>query len=137
MRFVALVVATLVFAAGAGAANANRECSKSDSANAQKAIDRVMTWTQLQKSFQDFGQCDSGEVAEAYSDALLRLLVDWQDVPALASAMADPAFKQFVMAHLKSASKEDRDAVYSRAKSNCPDGKEAFCGELAEAAKAK
>jgi hypothetical protein len=135
MRFVPLVVAGLVFAGGVGAAN--RECTKSDSANAQKAIDRVMTWTQLQKSFQDFGQCDSGAVAETYSDALLRLLVDWQDIPTLAGAMADPAFKQFVMAHLKAASKEDRDAVYSRAKSSCPAGKDAFCGELAEAAKAK
>ena len=76
-------------------------------------------------------------MGEAYSDALLRLLVDWQDVPTLAKAMGDPAFRQFVLSHLRAASKEDRDAVYSRAKASCPSGQDAFCAEIADAAKAK
>lgn len=134
MRFAALVVAGFTVATGAWGAGT---CSKADAANAQKAIDRVMTWPQLQKAHKDFGQCDSGEVGDAYSDAILRMLVDWQDVPALATAMADPAFKPFVLSHLRAASKEDRDAVYSRAKANCPAGQDAFCAEIADAAKAK
>ncbi|HZZ93348.1 MAG TPA: hypothetical protein VFE23_12360 [Usitatibacter sp.] len=135
MRYAALVVAGFIVATGAW--GADRACSKADAANAQKAIDRVMTWPQLRKAYQDFGQCDSGDAAEGFSDALLRLLVDWQDVPALASSMSDPAFKQFVLGHLRGASKEDRDAVYSRAKASCPPAQQAFCGEIADAAKAK
>jgi hypothetical protein len=134
MRIAALVVAGFMVATGAW--GADRACSKADATNAPKAIDRVMNWPQLKKAYQDFGQCDTGDVGDAYSDALLRLLVDWQDVPSLASAMGDPAFKQFVLTHLKGATKEDRDAVYSRAKSNCPSGQDALCGEIAEAAKA-
>lgn len=135
MRIAVLVVAGFSVATGAWAAD--RACTKADGANAQKAVDRAMTWPQLQKAQQDFGHCDSGEVGEAYSDALLRLLVDWQDVPALAKAMGDPGFKQFVLSHLRTASKDDRNAVYSRAKASCPPGQDAFCGEIAEAAKAK
>jgi hypothetical protein len=135
MRLVPLVVAGFLVATGAW--GADRACSKSDGANAQKAIDRVMTWPQLQKAQKDFGHCDAGAVSDAYSDALLRMLVDWQDIPALAAAMGDPAFKQFALSHLRSASKEDRDAVYSRAKASCPAGQDAFCGEIADAAKGK
>jgi len=135
MRLAPLVVAALVLATGARAAD--RACTKADSANAQKSIDRVMNGTQLRKSWQDFGHCDSGEVGDSFSDALLRLLVDWQDVPALAKATDDAAFKQFVLTHLRAASKEDRDAVYSRAKASCPAGLEAFCGAIADAAHPK
>jgi len=135
MRFAPLVVAGFMVATGAGSASG--ACSKAETASAQKAIDRVMTWPQLQKAQKDYAQCDVGEVGDAYSDALLRMLVDWQDIPALATAMGDPAFKQFALSHLRAASKDDRDAVYSRAKANCPAGKDALCGEIADAAKAK
>ena len=135
MRFAPLVVAGFMVATGAWGANG--ACSKADAASAQKAIDRAMTWPQLQKAQKDYGQCDAGEVGDAYSDALLRMLVDWQDIPALAAAMGDPAFRQFVLSHLRAAPKEDRDAVYSRAKASCPGGKDALCGEIADAAKAK
>ena len=135
MRFAPLVVAGFMVATGAW--GADRACGKADAANAQKAIDRVMTWPQLQKAQKDFGRCDAGEVGEAYSDALLRMLVDWQDIPALAAAMDDPSFKQFVLSHLRAAGKEDRDAVYSRAKASCPAGRDAFCAEIADTAKAK
>jgi hypothetical protein len=135
MRLAPLVVAALVFATGAW--GADRACSKADVANAQKAIDRVLNWAQLRKAQQDFGHCDSAEVGDAFSDALLRLAVDWQDVPGLAKAMGDASFKQFVISHLRAAPKEDRDAVYSRAKASCPSGQDAFCGEIADAARAK
>jgi hypothetical protein len=135
MRHAPLVVAALVFATGAW--GADRACTKADTASAQKTIDRVLNWAQLRKAWQDFGHCDSGEVGEAFSDALLRLLVDWQDVPGLAKSMDDAGFKQFVVSHLRSAPKVDRDAVYSRAKASCPAGQDAFCGEIADAAKAK
>jgi len=135
MRFAAPVVAGLVLATGAW--GADRACSKADAANAQKAIDRVFNWEQLRRAQQDFGHCDSGEVGDAFSDALLRQLVDWKDVPGLAKAMGDASFRQFVLAHLRAAPREDRDAVYSRAKASCPAGQDAFCGEIADAAKAK
>jgi hypothetical protein len=135
MRIPALLVAAL--AAATTAAAADRPCTQGDAAAAGKAIDRVMNWQQLRKSWQDYGQCDSGGTADLYTDTILRLAVDWKDVDALASEMkGDRAYHDFVLAHLKSdAAKEDRDAVYSRAKKSCPAGQDAFCAEIAAAVK--
>ena len=134
-------VAAIIVAAHAAAAD--RPCTKADAAAASKALDRANTWGELRKSWRDWQQCDTGSTADAFSDALLRLAVDWKNVAALAGAMRDDrGFHDFVVTHLKGAVKEDRDAVYSRAKASCPAGEEAFCGEIAaaargEAAKAK
>jgi hypothetical protein len=129
-----VLLAALAFTAAAGAAD--KPCTKADAANAAKSIDRVMTWPQLQKAWQDYRQCDSGEVGDTYTDALLRLAVDWKDVKLFADAMKDPGFKEFVFTHLASpAAKDDRPAVYSRAKASCPGGLDTFCAEIAEATK--
>lgn len=129
-----VLVGSLILAASAAAAD--RPCSKGDAAAASKALDRVNTWQQMRKSWQDWRHCDTGPMADAYSDALLRLAVDWKNVDALASDMReDRGYHDFVLTHLKSAAKEDRDALYSRATRNCPSGRDAFCGEIAAAVK--
>jgi len=127
----ALAIVMLGFAVAAQAQD--KPCSKADAAAAEKAIDRVMNWNQLHKAYNDYRHCDKDAVADTYTDALLRLAVDWKNVDALASAMNDPGFKAFVHTHLRSpAAKDDREAVYSRAKSNCPKNLDSFCAELAE-----
>ena len=114
---------------------ADKACSRADSANAQKVIDNVVTWSQLQKAWTDYRHCDTGEVAELYTDALLRLAVDWKDAGALAAAaQKNPEYKAFIFDHLKSpAAKDDRTTIRSRAKTMCPAGQDAFCAELADA----
>lgn len=137
MRILRVVAALAVAAASVTAAAADRPCSKADAAAADKAIDRVMTWEHLHKAWQDYRQCDAGATGDLYTDALMRLAVDWKNVDALAAAVRDDhAYHDFVLAHLKSeAAKDDRGAVYSRAKTSCPAGLNAFCGEIAEATK--
>jgi hypothetical protein len=131
MRIPMILAAALV---AASAAAADRPCTKADSAAASRAIDRVESWQQLHKAWQDWHQCDSGDAAEVFTDAMLRLAVDWKSPEHLASAMRDdPGYRAFVLAHLKGAGKDDRDAVYSRAKASCPAGQAAFCGEIAQA----
>ena len=112
----------------------DKPCTKADSEKAEKAIDRVVTWPQLQKAWLDYGHCDTGEVAEGYTDALLRLLVPWKDVEILAAGMkTDAKFRDFVYKHLKSpAAKDDRPTVYARAKTACPKGQDEFCAGLVE-----
>jgi hypothetical protein len=112
---------------------ADKPCSAADSAAAQKAIDRVVSWAQLNKAYLDYKHCDKDSVADVYTDALLRLAVEWKNVDAFAAAMKDAGFKEFVTLHLKSpAAKDDVEAVYSRTKSNCPKGMDAFCAELGQ-----
>ena len=130
------VLAMAIAVACTAAHAADKQCTQSDKQRAMKAIDAVVSWQQLTKAFTDFGHCDTGDVSDQFSDALLRLAVDWKDVKSLSAAMAkDPGYKSFVEAHLKSASKDDRDTVYSRAKNQCPSGQDAFCADIAEATK--
>ena len=134
MRSVALGAALLAGALGTCAWGA---CEKAQSAAAAKAIDRVLTWEQLYKVYRDYTACDSGANADAFTDAVMRLAVDWKNPQSLAAAMkSDAGFHDFVIAHLQSErSKDDRDDVYSRAKASCPAGLEAFCAEVAATVK--
>jgi hypothetical protein len=131
-----ILVAVLVAATTAAAAD--RPCTRADAAAASKAVDRVVGWGQLHKTWQDWRQCDTGETADVFTDAVLRLAVDWKNPETLAGAMKeDRGYRDFVLAHLKGAGKEDREAVYSRAKKSCPGGLDAFCGEIADAVRSE
>ena len=120
------------------ALGADKPCTKPEAAKAQKALDAVVTWAQLQKASQDYRHCDVEGTSEQFTDALMRLVIDWKNVDAFATCMKDAQFKSFVHTHFKSpAAKDDLQDVYARAKSSCPKGLDAFCEELAEAAKPK
>ena len=124
-------------AAAAVSAQAQKVCSKGDSAAAEKAIDRVVSWPSLQKAYLDYRHCDTGPVDELYTDALLRLMVEWKNVDSVAGEVAkDADYKAWIHKHLLSpAAADDRESVYSRAKVNCPAKQAAFCGEIAEITK--
>ena len=72
----------LMLAAAALAHAADKPCSKADAASAEKAIDRVVTWQQLHKAWQDYRHCDADAVGDVFTDALLRLTVEWIEGPA-------------------------------------------------------
>jgi hypothetical protein len=120
-----------------GAALAQKPCGKSEVAAAEKAIDRASSWTQMHKAYTDYRHCDAGPVEDQFTDALLRLAVDWKDVPTFAATLEkDAQYKAFVVKHLQSpAAKDDIDSIYSRAKSSCPAKMESFCAELADIAR--
>jgi hypothetical protein len=126
-------VSIAVLAAGlALAAHAqNKPCTPADAKNAAKNVDLVMTWPQLQKAVKDYGHCDTGSVADVFTDSLMRLAVEWKHVDALAAAMKDAQFRAFVATHVMSeAAKDDRAAVHSRATMSCPKGQDEVCAEL-------
>jgi hypothetical protein len=130
-------LALLLALAFPAVAFAQAPCSKADAAKAEKAVDRISTWPQMQKAFKEFGHCDAGPVDDVFTESLIRLIVEWKNVDAFAACMQDAGFKAFVMKHLRSpAAKDDLDSVYSRAKASCPAKQETLCAELAEAAKA-
>jgi hypothetical protein len=133
MKKTALAVALLATVLS-GAAAAQKACTKAEEVNAQKAIDRVSTWSSLSSTWKSFKHCDSGAIGEQFTDAVLRLVIDWKGVNQLADAMKDPDYKAFILTHLKSPeAKSDAPDVYSRAKANCPKGLEDWCKEIAVA----
>jgi len=134
MRFVTIIAALL---AGSIAHAADKPCTPAQSSAAQKALDKVNSWDQLHKAWVDYGHCDANAVGEAYTDALLRLAIDWKNVPAFAGTVQkDAKYKEFIFAHLQSpAAKDDLPSLYSRAKKDCPSGLDAFCAEIADVTK--
>jgi hypothetical protein len=135
MRLGLAMLATAL--AACGTVHAQGTCSKADAAKAEKAVDQVNNWPQMQKAYQQYRQCDSDKVADVYAESLVRLIVEWKNVDTMVAAMGDPAFKAFVFKHLGMPSaKDDLEMVYSRAKASCPPQHEAFCKDLADAAKA-
>ena len=137
MTIARVLIGALSCLALSAAHAADKPCTKADSANAEKAIDRVLQWPQLQKAWQDYRHCDAGAVADLYTDALMRLMTDWKNMDALAASMQkDAQYKEFVYAHAKSpAAKDDHAMVYSRARTGCPKGLDEFCAELADTVK--
>jgi hypothetical protein len=114
----------------------DKPCTKADAAAAEKNVDMVVGWAQLQRAWRDYRHCDTGPVSEIFTDAILRLAVEWKNVDALGEAMKDPQFKAFVVKHLKSpAAQGDHDSIYSRTKASCPASQAALCAELAEVVK--
>lgn len=128
-------IAMLMACAAALAASAqDKACSPADMQKAQKAIDMVVTWQQLNKAWKDWRHCDTGEVGDTYTDALLRLMVEWKNVDALADSMKDEGYRSFVVKHLRSpAAKDDLGSIRSRATQSCPKAHDALCKQIAAA----
>lgn len=130
-----IVAGAFVALAACVPALAQKTCSKADAAKAEKAVDMVSDFKQLAKAWGDWKQCDEGTVADVFTDSLFRLLVDWKGVDALASTMqANTDYADWVTRRIKYAPKDDRNAVYSRAKTGCPAKLDGFCTTLADAA---
>ena len=126
-----------LMAAAFGAAAQDKACSPADEKRAEQAVDRVVNWDLLYKAWQDFRHCEKGTVEENFTEALMRLIVDWKQVDVLSKHVgANKEYKEFVHKHINSpAAKGDIDAIYSRATMNCPKGQEAFCKDIATSAK--
>jgi hypothetical protein len=131
------VLAVLALFAVASVDAADKTCTRPDIANAQRAIDKIVTWSQLRKAYTDFKHCDTGDTADQFTDALLRLTVDWKGVEEFATAaQKDPDYMEFFVRHVQSpAAKDDRETVYARAKKECPKTYDEFCAKVADATK--
>lgn len=131
----AMAVAAALAAFGASAQD--KACPPAEAAKAEKAVDRIVNFEQLYKTWQEFGHCDTGAVDEIFTDAILRCIVEWKHVEALASPMEkDKPYRDFVHRHLGSpAAKGDLDSIYSRAKRSCPKGLDSFCADIAMSVK--
>lgn len=91
------------------------------------------SWKALHVHFQTYGPCDAGPVREGYAHGVVSLLASrWELLPDLARhAKDDPAFLDFVVAHLDATSApEDLEIVRRSAKEVCPRAHRALCRRL-------
>ena len=128
----------VALALAAAPALAQKDCSSAESQAAEKALDNVVNWELMYKAFKQYGHCDNVLTEDTFTDAFMRIAVQWKDVNRFAANyQSDAQYKAFVHRRMKSISaKDDVKSLYSRAKTNCPPKLEAFCAEIAEVAKA-
>lgn len=119
------------------AAAADKPCTPADKAAAEKAIDGVTAWVAFDKSFRDFGHCDTGNVATLFTEAMMRVLIDgWPTVGVGDEVLVqNPAFREWLMKRLRSPelNKDDSAAIRDLAKQSCPKGHDKVCAELLSA----
>ena len=108
-------------------------CSKRDEIASEREGERLKDWTAVYHSFQLYRQCDDGELAEDYSDAVSILLSEhWPSVGLLARlARSDPQFGEFVLRHADSLMSPDQaKTIIVNAEKHCPAGARALCRRL-------
>lgn len=113
---------------------ADRTCSP----DAEQSALRIKGWIQLQDHFHKFGlgACDDGDLADAYSGRVDKLLTkQWKDVSTLAFLVkSDPEFLQFVLRHVDAKWEEgDAAKVAASARKKCPKSATRLCAEIVKA----
>ena len=121
--------AFLLSAAVLPAAAADLPCSAAD-----KAIDGVTSWAALQKAVQDYGHCDKGPTADAFTEAILRVVISgWKQVGDAGPILdKDAAFRDWLDRRLSSPSLSTQDSgeIRDLAKGSCPKGQQKVCDRL-------
>lgn len=116
---------------------AQKPCPSQDEKRALNEREKLRTWKDVYRSFQQFSHCDDGAIAEGYSDKIVSLLArDWTNVLVLNGlARKDPRFKAFVIRHID-ASADDNDLrlALQNAQRRCPAGATELCGEIVKSA---
>ena len=136
-RFAAVVSLTLSFCFCGYAETP--PCSDSDARRAAAETDTIRDWGALYKSYRLYHACDDGGIAEGYSEATARILVDhWNTLPRLAyHAKRDPNFWRFVLKHVdETLDVSDVEKIRANTKEKCPTGLRVLCDELAKKADA-
>jgi hypothetical protein len=133
-RIIAIVaMVTSIWASEAS----GKPCSPKDADAAEALVDHLDNWESLERAHMKYGHCDEGSIAEGYSEAVARLLVDqWRTLPDLAARIdRSPAFGRFVLHHIDDTlNTDDLDKVATLATSSCPSRNMNLCHRLARAA---
>lgn len=114
-------------------------CSERDAYAAGTVVDYLDSWQNLNLAYRQFLSCDDGGIAEGFSEAVARLLVDqWSKFNELLVLSArDVGFKKFVLSHIDGTLNiEDLRRIKSLVETRCPKDAKELCGEIAREADA-
>ena len=112
-------------------------CSPADAEVADTMVDKLNSWTEVDRTFKLFKQCDDGSIAEGNSEAIARLLVDkWDTLPVLAKLIKrNPPLKLFVLNHINTTlDTNDLEKIKQLSTSACPERLDSLCVDLKKAA---
>lgn len=104
---------------------------------ADAMLDHLDTWSAVDIAVRKFHQCDDGSIAEGYSEAVARLLVDhWQTLPQLSTLIKrHPPLKDFVLRHIDTTlDTDDLEKIKTLSSSSCPRNTASLCKAIEAAA---
>ncbi len=125
----ACVIVAITWIPGAS----GKPCSAKDAQAADAMIDRLVSWEMVERAYRQFGHCDDGSIAEGYSEAVARLLVDqWPTLPNLSMRIKRyPAFGRFVLRHIDATlSTQDVEKIAELASASCPPQDATLCARI-------
>lgn len=114
-------------------------CTEAQGRRALDQADTLRSWSALYHSYKEFRQCDTGAIAEGYSESVARILVDhWATLPELDRlATSDAEFRSFVLRHLDATDNtDDIIAAKRNAATRCPPHLQRLCQDLSKQANA-
>jgi hypothetical protein len=109
------------------------ECGSSEAQRAETQASTLRSWDDLYGSYKLYNHCDDGAIAEGYSEAVARILVDhWNTLSRLAEiARKDTDFRRFVLKHIdETLNLEDVKSIRANAEKRCPSGLRDLCRDV-------
>jgi hypothetical protein len=116
-----------------------KACTSDEAKRAESETDNLRSWKNLYRWYQQYRQCDDGGIAEGYSEAVARTLVDHWDTLADLEQISkrDVRFRGFVLRHVdETLTDKDLKTISTHAGQRCPDGLTDLCRDLKKKAEA-
>lgn len=131
------ILVMLVVAGGGAAVAQSSFCPDNREVAADAVIDKVTSWTALQRWQRRYGGCDDGETAEAVDDVVATLLVRrWNELMRSADAVeSDAGFRSFLLRHIDEVALDDPSVKRIRAftRDRCMPGNLRLCSRIRSA----
>ncbi|MDH5525396.1 MAG: hypothetical protein OEY01_15590 [Desulfobulbaceae bacterium] len=139
MRQMIFVLFFLIFNSACVSASPDRNCTQDEARKAEIETSMIKDIQSLLESFQRYGHCDDGAIAEGYSAAVVRLLtVGWdkQIVGIYQLTESNRAFKAFFLHHIDELmTMDEQQEILNNVKLKCPETARTLCTAIENAAK--
>jgi hypothetical protein len=128
-----LLVSLLVWGSIAQKPILKPDCGDIEAQRAESEAVMLRSWDDLYGSYKRYKHCDDGAIAEGYSEAVARIIVDhWNTLSRLADiTRKDTDFRRFVLKHIdETLSFEDIKNIRANADKKCPSGLRDLCRDI-------
>jgi len=133
-----IVMAIALGAANHASAYGSSQCPRDKAMRAEFANDHVRSWRELFNAYVDYSVCDSGSIAEGFSDSVGRLLsadtVSWSELAGF--VRRDDRFLGFIVRHIDETIPATMlDSIEQNAREKCPESARNICQTVLKAGK--
>jgi hypothetical protein len=137
MRLTLITTAlVLFFSAGQECRAQAPACPDAISVASAVCEDHLKSWSDLYQLFKRYHGCDTGALAEGYSDFVVRTLAhQWDGLEELKKLIAaDKTFEEFVLKHIDASADPDHIVtVLANVKERCPANSAQLCSSIEKA----